>query len=117
MNGALTIAISPTLAAQWLLPRIDRFQAICQGTDVRLDTNLKPVDFTAQNIGIGVRYGTGHWPGLQADKLLDEEVYPVCSSQLLGQPGWPQYRSDPAGGTLIHDLSMDSHSGFPSWEA
>lgn len=116
ISGVLTVAVSPAFAAKWLLPRIDRFQAVCPETDVRLDTNLKPVDFVAQRIDIGVRYGTGRWPGLTAEKLMDEEVYPVCSPQLLREHRRLQKPSDLAQEMLIHDLSMDSHSGFPSWE-
>ena len=82
-SGVLTVAISPAFAAKWLLPRIERFQSGWPGTDVRLDTNLKPVDFVTQQIDIGVRYGTGSWPGLVAEKLMDEDVYPVCSPELL----------------------------------
>lgn len=116
INGVLTVAVSPAFAAKWLLPRIDRFQAVCPGTDVRLDTNLKPVDFVAQRIDIGVRYGTGRWPGLTAEKLMDEEVYPVCSPQLLREHSRLHKPSDLVQETLIHDLSMDSHTGFPTWE-
>lgn len=115
--GVLTVAVSPAFAAKWLLPRIDRFQEVCPDTDVRLDTNLKPVDFAAQGIDIGVRYGLGHWPGLTATKLMDEEIYPVCSPQLLLDPHRLQQPADLLGETLIHDLSMDSHSGFPTWDS
>jgi len=116
-SGVLTVAVSPAFAAKWLLPRIESFQLAWPDTDVRLDTNLKPVDFLAQRIDIGVRYGTGSWPGLVADKLMDEEVYPVCSpAWARGHPRVKKPR-DLAGVTLIHDLSMDSHSGFPTWEA
>src|SRR5471030_2972998 len=87
INGVLTVAVSPAFAAKWLLPRIDRFQAVCPETDVRLDTNLKAVDFVAQRIDIGVRYGMGSWPGLTAEKLMDEEVYPVCSIDMLRKIG------------------------------
>jgi len=114
--GVLTVTVSPAFAAKWLLPRIERFQAACPDTDVRLDTNLKPVDFVAQQIDIGVRYGPGSWPGLVAEKLMDEEVYPVCSPQLLSERGCFQQPCDLTRETLIHDLSMDSHSGFPSWD-
>jgi LysR family glycine cleavage system transcriptional activator len=117
INGVLTVAVSPAFAAKWLLPRIDRFQAICPDTDVRLDTNLKPVDFIVQRVDIGVRYGTGQWPGLTANKLMDEEVYPVCSPQLLREHWRLQKPGDLAQETLIHDLSMDRHTGFPSWGA
>lgn len=58
-SGVLTVTVSPAYAAKWLLPRIDRFQAAWSDTDVRLETSLKPVDFVAQRIDIGVRYGAG----------------------------------------------------------
>lgn len=115
--GVLTVAVSPAFAAKWLLPRIDRFQGLCPDTDVRLDTNLKPVDFVAQGIDIGVRYGLGHWPNLMATKLMDEEIYPVCSPQLLHGLHRINRPADLLSETLIHDLSMDSHSGFPTWNA
>lgn len=115
-NGVLTVTVSPAFAAKWLLPRIERFQQQYPLTELRLDTSLKPVDFLAQRIDIGVRYGTGQWPGLVAEQLMSEEVYPVCS------PAWAQQRdlaapSALAGETLIHDLSMDGDAGFPTWEA
>jgi len=116
-SGVLTVTVSPAFAAKWLLPRIDRFQAAWPDTDVRLDTSLKAVDFVAQRVDIGVRYGLGSWPGLTADKLMDEEVYPVCSPKLLSEPGRLKKPNDLARETLIHDLSMDSHADFPSWDA
>ncbi|MBB4224866.1 transcriptional regulator GcvA [Variovorax guangxiensis] len=116
-SGTLTVAVSPAFAAKWLLPRIERFQIAWPDTDVRLDTNLKPVDFVAQRIDIGVRYGTGTWPGLAADKLMDEEVYPVCSPQLIRERDRFRKPNDLGRETLIHDLSMEAHTSFPTWEA
>ncbi|MDC6168895.1 transcriptional regulator GcvA [Paucibacter sp. XJ19-41] len=114
-NSVLTITVSPAFAAKWLLPRIDGFQAAWPDTDVRLDTSLKPVDFVAQKIDVGVRYGTGHWTGLQASKLMEEEVYPVCSPRLLAA-GRLQAPKDLSRQTLIHDLSIDGHADFPGWQ-
>ncbi|MFZ6638420.1 transcriptional regulator GcvA [Undibacterium sp. TC4M20W] len=116
LNGVLTITVSPAFAAKWLLPRIDRFQTACPDTDVRLDTSLRAVDFVAQRIDIGVRYGLGNWAGLKADKFMAEEIYPVCSPNLL-QHGRLSAASDLVGETLIHDLSMDGHADFPTWDA
>ncbi len=109
------MTVSPAFAAKWLLPRIDRFQLVCPDTDVRLDTSLKPVDFVAQGVDIGVRYGAGSWPGLVAEKLLSEEVYPFCSPMLLKQRARLKHPADLARETLIHDLSMEGHRHFPSW--
>lgn len=115
-HGTLTVAVSPAFAAKWLLPRIERFHGAWPDTDLRLDTNLKPVDFVAQRVDVGVRYGPGSWPGLMAEKLMAEEVYPVCSPRLLGEHWRLQKPDDLAGETLIHDVSMDSYTGFPVWD-
>lgn len=113
-QGVLTVTVSPAFAAKWLLPRLERFQASWPDLDVRLDTSLKPLDFAVHRIDIGVRYGTGCWPGLKALKLMEEEVYPVCSPRWLA--AHPVHRlRDLARQTLIHDRSLDGHAGFPSW--
>ena len=115
-GGVLTVTVSPAFAAKWLLPRMERFQAAWPETDLRLDTSLKPVDFVAQRIDVGVRYGRGQWPGLAAEKLMDEEVYPVCAPALLATATL-QAPGDLRGQVLIHDQSVDTSTGFASWQA
>ncbi|WP_237881191.1 transcriptional regulator GcvA [Pseudomonas sp. PGPR40] len=115
-NGVLTVTVSPAFAAKWLLPRIERFHAAWPDTDVRLDTQLKAVDFLIQRIDIGVRYGAGQWPGLIAEKLMDEDIFPVCSPQLKNTPDCLNTLAELANQTLIHDLSMDSSAGFTTWD-
>lgn len=114
VSGVLTVTVSPAFAAKWLLPRLNRFQDICPDTDVRLDTSLKSVDFSVQRVDVGVRYGLGDWPNLMAEKLMEEEVYPVCSPILLKQQRF-QHPNELLRETLIHDLSLDSFTGFPTW--
>lgn len=116
LGGVLTVTVSPAFAAKWLLPRLDGFHSVCPDTDVRLDTQLRAVDFLSQRIDIGVRYGAGGWPGLVSEKLLDEEVYPVCSPRLLTRSTSLETVEDLVHETLIHDQSMDSHTGFATWE-
>jgi LysR family transcriptional regulator, glycine cleavage system transcriptional activator len=114
-GSMLTVTVSPAFAAKWLLPRLEHFQTAWPDLDLRLDTSLKPIDFVSQGIDIGVRYGLGSWPGLTAEKLMDEEIYPVCSPDLLRRH--PELR-DPSNiihQTLIHDQSLDEHTGFISW--
>lgn len=115
--GVLTVAVSPAFASKWLLPRIDIFQQAYPEIDIRLDTNLEPVDFAQYGIDIAVRYGQGNWSGLVAEKLMDEEVFPVCS------PGFYQkyrhllkYVENLLNLPLIHDLTLDVHTGFTTWD-
>jgi LysR family glycine cleavage system transcriptional activator len=111
----LTVTTSPAFASKWLLPRLERFQAACPETDVRLHTGLNLVDFEQDAIDIGVRYGRGQWPGLTADKLMDEEIFPVCSAGWLEAHGPLLQPAQLAGLPLIHDLSVDSRNGFMTW--
>lgn len=116
MGGVLTVTVSPAFAAKWLLPRIEHFQANNPETDVRLDMSLKPIDFVKNNIDIGVRYGAGQWAGLEAEKLMDEEIYPVCSPVLI--KAHPELLTDPSSlinQTLIHDLSIGDRLEFANW--
>lgn len=115
-SGVLTVTVSPAFAAKWLLPRMERFQAACPETDVRLDTSLKLVDFASQGVDIGVRYGAGKWAGLTAEKLMEEEIYPVCSRAVLDREPAIRRPADLERHTLIHDMSVDRQAGFPSWE-
>ncbi len=115
-RSLLTVTVSPAFAAKWLLPRFDRFQAVSPATDVRLETHLKPVDFVTAKIDIGVRYGSGIWPGLIAEKLMAEEVFPVASPALLQRQPALNAPADLARVTLLHDLSMQADEGFPTWD-
>lgn len=110
-SGILNVTVSPAFAAKWLLPRIDRFQARCPDTDIRLETSLKLVDYKAHGIDVGVRYGDGDWPGLAAEKLMDEEIFPVCSPGFCDKLNLTA-PSDLTRTTLIHDLSVDPAIGF-----
>ncbi|XXF75009.1 transcriptional regulator GcvA [Myxococcaceae bacterium GXIMD 01537] len=115
--GVLTVTVSPAFAAKWLLPRLERFQAAWPELDVRLDATTELLDFAARGVDIGVRYGVGGWPGLAAEKLLDEEVYPVCSPALLRQSRRLRRPSDLGDLRLIHDRSVDARAGFATWDA
>lgn len=114
-GGILNVTVSPAFAAKWLLPRIDRFQARCPDTDIRLETSLKLVDYAAQGIDVGIRYGKGDWPGLVAEKLMDEEVFPVCACRFSDRHNLTA-PADLLRATLIHDHSVDPALGFVTWQ-
>lgn len=116
INTVLTVTTTPAFAMKWLLPRIESFQNAWPDIDLRLNTSLKTLDFATQGIDIGVRYGSGTWPGLIAEKLLSEEIYPVCAPFLLQQGAPLVSPADLVHHTLIHDASGESHTGFSSWE-
>lgn len=115
-QNTLKLTVSPAFAAKWLLPRIEGFSALDPETDLLLDTNQRILDFVAQRIDIGVRYGAGHWPGLVSEKLMEEAVFPVCSPALLEELNIKK-PADLLKHTLIHDMTGDSNTGYVTWES
>src|SRR3981189_2315868 len=82
-DNVLTISTLASLAAKWLLPRLSAFQEAHPGIDVRITTSTGLVDFKRGAGDAALRYGRGHWPGLRADWLMADELFPVCSPALL----------------------------------
>ena len=82
-DKVLTVSTLASLAAKWLLPRLTDFQEQHPGIDVRITTSATFVDFQRDNVDAAIRYGRGQWPGLRADWLMADELFPVCSPSLL----------------------------------
>jgi LysR family transcriptional regulator, glycine cleavage system transcriptional activator len=79
----LTVSTLASLAAKWLLPRLSAFQETHPGIDVRITTSTALVDFKNGDVDAAIRYGRGDWPGLHADWLMADQLFPVCSPALL----------------------------------
>ena len=52
--------------------------------DINVRAGQALADFTAEDVDLAVRYGSGKWPGLNAVQLADEDVFPVCSPRFNG---------------------------------
>ena len=68
-----------TVAMKWLIPRLGSFHAENKGTEVRLTTSNEAVDFARENIDGAIRLGDGKWPGLEVDRLMANELVPLCT--------------------------------------
>lgn len=82
-DKVLTVSTIASLAAKWLLPRLTDFQESHPGIDVRITTSTSLVDFQRDNVDAAIRYGRGQWPGVRAEWLMADELFPVCSPSLL----------------------------------
>jgi LysR family glycine cleavage system transcriptional activator len=85
--------------ARWLLPRIGRFVADNPDIDLDIGATNALADFTRGEADVAIRYGFGHWPGLDAEHLADDAFFPVCSPQIAGGP--PKRPEDLANYTLL----------------
>jgi LysR family glycine cleavage system transcriptional activator len=101
-DHVLTISTLASLAAKWLLPRMTAFQEAHPGIDVRITTSAALVDFRNGDVDAAIRYGRGQWPGLRADWMMADQVFPVCSPTLRDGPHPLKCPEDLAHHTLLH---------------
>ena len=110
----LTVTVAPSFGAKWLVPRLAGFSAAHPEIEVRLDASLRVVDLGREGVDVAVRYGTGSYPGMVVERLLEDAVYPVCSPSLL-QAKPIESPADIARHTLIHAADPMSEQGHPDW--
>ena len=109
------VTASPSIAAKWLVPRIDRFLDSMPGADVRIDVSSEPLDFDREDIDVAIRFGEGIYPGLLVEKLFHETLFPVCSPELLKGAKPLREPRDLLQFTLIH-LDWEAQGAvWPNW--
>lgn len=84
-RGAMVeLAVVPSFATAWLLPRLPRFLAAHPDVTLHMDTRTRPFLFDETTFDAAIYFGDAGWPGTRGDFLMRERALPVCSPRLLG---------------------------------
>ncbi|MEM7195806.1 MAG: transcriptional regulator GcvA [Pseudomonadota bacterium] len=114
-NQPLTVTMSPTFGARWLVPRLQRFQAAYPDINVRIDATAELVDLHQSEIDLGIRFGGGRYDGLESECLLEQSVFPVCSPDLLDEHMQLNEPEDLFQFTLLHGDYPFGEFAWPDW--
>jgi DNA-binding transcriptional LysR family regulator len=83
MGRSIHIAVLPTLATTWLIPRLAGFQRQHPDITVSLSVRTLPFQFKDQPFDGALYHASGIWPGTQGVLLFPEkELVPVCAPHL-----------------------------------
>ena len=117
-TGELTVATSVTFANYWLMARLAQFRSQNPEIELRLVASTRRHDLVAAGVDIAIRYGSGRWEGLEAIRLFDNEIWPVCApSYLAGRPRLAQVQ-ELLDETLLHLGQFDRNwVTWPAWLA
>lgn len=110
---ALNVRATPTLSAEWLLPRLGSLIDLHSDLEVRLDGTNEPTDFDRESVDVEIRHGDGRWPGLFVEGLAEEEFWPVCAPAYASAESLTP--SDLPSRRLIH--SVKSQAQWRRWFA
>ncbi|WP_371189147.1 transcriptional regulator GcvA [Thalassotalea maritima] len=104
-KGAITVSIQPSLAIKWLVPKLSEFAKLYPDIDVRIKADDATDDTLNDDVNIAFYYGRGTWRGVNAEKILNEYLVPVCSPMLMSDNKPLTTIADLQHHTLLHDTS------------
>jgi DNA-binding transcriptional LysR family regulator len=120
-HEVLQVATDFAFAAYWLMPRLHRFHEANPQVDVSLVTSERNHNMLRTDIDVAVLFGDGRFKQGESLWLFSEEVFPVCSPQLLKERALPLPCPDVAGVPLLHLRGKTAATGstgvacFANW--
>lgn len=124
-SSALTVMAPPGFATRWLVPRLARFTNAHPEIELHVASRNGMIDAGDEEIEVPaqegppllmVRFGRGHYPGIQVDEVFSALYVPVCSPRLLEGAHPLRKPSDLRFHTLLHDDTAVEEGARPSWE-
>ncbi|WP_322026762.1 LysR substrate-binding domain-containing protein [Burkholderia sp. BCC1977] len=87
-GGSIDIAVTPTFATRWLIPRLKGFQTQHPNITVHFADRAEPFVLAGSGFDAAIHFEHPAWAGMHAYRLCEEVLVPVCHPSLLagGQP-------------------------------
>jgi len=109
----LNLTVGSVFASRWLIWRVNKFMHQHREIELRLVVSGQVLDLNRADIDCGIRFGTGNWPGVRAEKVGGFTYRPVCAPPLAERLKRPE---DLASVPMIRDeVSMISWAEW--WKA
>ncbi|REG50997.1 LysR family glycine cleavage system transcriptional activator [Paraburkholderia sp. BL6669N2] len=97
-GGTLEVAVVPTFATKWLLPRMPGFIVAHPDITINLSTRTRPFLFSDSEFDAAIHASAAKWPGTSNQFLMRESLIAVCSPDLIPRgrklttADWTRYR-------------------------
>lgn len=114
-SGVLTISVSPSFGAMWLMPRLERFRSRHPEIEIRIDGTDRLVDLARDDADVALRYGPGGYDGVRIDRLFSPVNTPVCSPALLSGAHPLRQPDDLRHHSLLHVDWKDAEASWRMW--
>jgi LysR family transcriptional regulator, glycine cleavage system transcriptional activator len=111
-NGdRLRIATLHSLIYCWILPRLRTFTEAHPRVRLLFEADLAFTRFEKGGPDVAIRHGEGHWPGMTAHPLMDEDLFPAAAPGFAGSAKGMDAEAI-TGLPLVTDLSAQ---GWTDW--
>jgi DNA-binding transcriptional LysR family regulator len=83
VSNSLYVHCSPSLATQWLMPRLHLFAQAHPDISLNLSAAHTHSDFALGQVDLDIRYGVPRWPNLVVEPLFEERIVPLASAAFI----------------------------------
>ncbi|WP_291590138.1 LysR substrate-binding domain-containing protein [Comamonas sp. UBA7528] len=83
--ASLQLAVIPTFATRWLIPRLPRFQRDHPHITLHIAERMEPFVLAGSGFDTALHFEHPAWAGMRTHRLLEEVLIPVCSPSLLAR--------------------------------
>ncbi|AWC24199.1 Gcv operon activator [Aminobacter sp. MSH1] len=113
-QSVVSVSVEPSLAASWLVPRLNRFRLLRPDIDVSLDVDPRLIDFRSDQAELALRFSahSTSWPRSEAERLAPVIDSPVVSPALLASGPALACPADLRRYTLLHE---ENRQGWARW--
>ncbi|WP_395447015.1 LysR substrate-binding domain-containing protein [Aminobacter sp. UC22_36] len=112
--SVVSVSVEPSLAASWLVPRLNRFREMRPDIDIALDVDPRLIDFRSDQAELALRFSAHNtsWPRSEAELLAPVTDSPVLSPLLLASGPALECPADLRRYTLLHE---ENRTGWVRW--
>jgi len=82
LQSVLRLTATNSFVTCWLLARLERMSRDCGGVQIMLLVDDRMMELGVE-ADLGLRFGSGRYPGLKSLRLSGEDLFPVCSPNFL----------------------------------
>lgn len=98
----IRLALGPSIASRWLMPKLSEFWAEFPNVDLELQQSPLQVSPENMDADLFITWSDGKFHGMVSEILLNVSAIPVASPQLIAKLGRPTSPTDLLNFPLIH---------------
>lgn len=114
VSGAITVSCPPGFASNWLCNYISHFRDAYPDVRISIVTPRRLDDISNPDVDLFIAFGTGNWPSMQVERIVEVEFAPLCSPVLLNKIGGLTDPNDIKKVCLLH---LSDYEDWENWLA
>jgi LysR family glycine cleavage system transcriptional activator len=85
VSGSINVCCTPGFASSWLCSHISSFRETHPDVKLSISTPVRLDDVSDPDVDVFISFGTGYWPDMNVELLVEVEFTPLCSPVLINK--------------------------------